>query len=294
MLEELSTLLTLAECRTMTRTANRLHISQSAVSKRIKKLESELKRVLVEPKGRNILLTPYAAKLLQRLRPLLSDLHLALAEELSDNMGMVSIAIQQVLLISWGAKVLADVGNALPEVKLEIASGLGRIPVEQVQSGEKMLAIAKGTAMLAPGLSAEQLAIEKMVLVPAGLKPFKLQRQKTLPLLLSENRGEGSHTTMKMLEKWSKTYGFKIEIAGIYQSSASLVQMAKAGFGCCITSSSLAAALGIRTEQLVQLPKPGLVIPVSVLGRASTFSRPVVRRVIELLREFAMAELAGF
>ncbi len=294
MLEELSTLLTLAECRTMTRTANRLHLSQSAVSKRITKLEAELNRTLVEPKGRNVVLSAYAESLLERIRPLLSELRLALAEEKSDATGSVTIVIQQVLLLPWGAKVLAEVSRALPNVKFDIASALGAVAIEQVQSGHRMLAICTGTAMLAPDLVAESLGKEKMVLIPSGLKPFNLKQQKTLPMLFGESRGEGMQAIMRMLGKWSKTYGFKLENAGTYQSHASVVQMARAGFGHCIASSALAATLGILPEQLVELPKPGISIPISVLGRASTFSRPVVRKVVEVLRDCVGKEMEKF
>jgi len=72
---------------------------------------------------------------------LLSELRLALAEEASDATGSVTIAIQQVLLLPWGAKVLAEVSRALPNVKFDIASALGAVAIEQVQSGHRMLAI---------------------------------------------------------------------------------------------------------------------------------------------------------
>ena len=56
----------------MTRAANRLHISQSAVSRRIKALENEVGRKLIEKSGRQAVFTQHGARLLERMRPLVA------------------------------------------------------------------------------------------------------------------------------------------------------------------------------------------------------------------------------
>ncbi len=285
MLEELTTLLALSEHGTMTRTASRLHISQSTVSKRIKTLEAALKKTLVEPKGRNVILSPYAEHLAARLRPLLIEMRHVLSEEASDVAGVVSLVIAQHLLVAWGAAVLAQVVKDLPKVKLEIASAAGLGAQEQVQAGERMLAIVRGTGEATPDLGAVLLAEEEAVIVPSGLKPFRLEKQKVVPLMFPEQVGETSGSIKRKLSRWGKKKGVHFEVHSSNLTTASpLLQMARAGFGDCIVSKSLAKTMGINTQQLIALPEREMTIPISILGRRSTLSRPVVQKVIEALK----------
>ena len=285
MLQELSALLALAEYKTMSRAASRMHLSQSAVSKRIKKLEAELKRRLVEPKGRNVILSPYAERLLFRVRPALADLRLAFSEEALEAAGLVSIIAGQYLLAAWGAQVIAKVVKALPDVQFDISSAFGHGAIEQVVAGEKMLALARGTGAAAPDLASEFLAEEKMVIIPSGIKPFRLKQQKIVRIMFVGRSGEATGIIQRKLTRLGPSWGVRFEFASKALSTMPLLQMARAGFGNCIVSYSLAHTMGIDKRQLVFLPDPGITIPVSILGRASTFSRPVVQKVIETLKK---------
>lgn len=69
LLEEIETLFALAEAKTMVRAASKLNITQSAVSKRISRLEETLGKKLIQPHGRNVNLTPEALSLIRRISP---------------------------------------------------------------------------------------------------------------------------------------------------------------------------------------------------------------------------------
>ena len=71
--------------------------------------EYDLGRKLVEPSGRNVSLTPYAAGLLQRAKPLYLQFKEALSEEVSEGTGELVVALSGALLLSWGAKVLKNI-----------------------------------------------------------------------------------------------------------------------------------------------------------------------------------------
>lgn len=82
-LMQLKYFLAVAESQHITKTAEKLHIAQPALSQAIGRLEKELGVPLFLHKGRNIVLTPYGKYLQQQLIPLLDTLN-RLPGELAD------------------------------------------------------------------------------------------------------------------------------------------------------------------------------------------------------------------
>src|SRR5262245_17615125 len=115
MLDALETLLMLSELGTMGRTATRLRVTQSAVSKRIDGLSAALGTPLLERVGRNVRLTPAALALAERTRPLLSELRGALAGEQLAGRGRLAVGVAESLLSSWAPAALQRVKRALPD-----------------------------------------------------------------------------------------------------------------------------------------------------------------------------------
>ncbi|MDP6037968.1 MAG: LysR family transcriptional regulator, partial [Candidatus Latescibacteria bacterium] len=91
MIANLEALTALSETGTMTRAATRLRITQSAVSKRIAALESDVGHKLIEPIGRRVRLTPSGVRLLEKTRPFLAALKDALADDVPTRGGRIVI-----------------------------------------------------------------------------------------------------------------------------------------------------------------------------------------------------------
>ncbi len=83
LLEGIETLLVLAEEGTMSRTGSHLYISQSAVSKRIAKLEATLGTKLIIPAGRLKTLTPDAHALIKNVGPSFNEIRGLIFEHLN-------------------------------------------------------------------------------------------------------------------------------------------------------------------------------------------------------------------
>src|SRR3712207_2288590 len=79
-LRQLRYLLTIAEESSFTRAAEKLFVSQSALSQQIKLLESELGVQLLDRSGRKVLLTPAGGALLRQTRRALNALDEATVE----------------------------------------------------------------------------------------------------------------------------------------------------------------------------------------------------------------------
>ena len=73
-LTQIKYFLEVAESQHITKSAQKLHIAQPALSQSIHRLEKELRVPLFVPKGRNIVLTEYGKYLRQKLEPVMSEL----------------------------------------------------------------------------------------------------------------------------------------------------------------------------------------------------------------------------
>ena len=134
MLAALETLIVLAELGTMQRTATRLRITQSAVSKRIATLEQDLGTSLVEPVGRRVRLTPRALSLCERAGPLLAELRGNLQPEARPTRRL-TIGVSESVLASFGPRLLRAALLEVPGLELDINTHRSPLAVDLVRSG---------------------------------------------------------------------------------------------------------------------------------------------------------------
>ncbi len=285
MFAHLEALIAFAEVGTMSAAALRLHISQSAVSKRISNLEHELGTKLVQRAGRNVELTPHAIALLERVRPLLEELQTALRTEAEENSGTLSIAVSTSVLLSWGASVLAKVRELNPQIELRLNSHTTSVALQRVRSGECVVAIVFGRGESMPDLSSLSLAEEPMVIVPSKLKRFAFLKTETVEVMANEQTSDTWTLTEQALKRGTEVWGTKVKPTKRIQTFNGIVQLARNGFGHGLVPRGVTDALGISRSKIIQFPDPGVRLPVSLVGRRSTLARPLVQRFYESLLE---------
>jgi DNA-binding transcriptional LysR family regulator len=275
MLEHIETLAVLAETGTMTRAATRLRMTQSAVSKRVAALERELGIALLEPVGRNVRLSAAALELVSRTRPLLAELESALRGHRDVARGRLVLGVSESILTSWGPLALAHVRRALPEVTLELHAHRSPVAIDGVRAGEFALALVAGQIPRGEPLWVETLAHEEMVIL--GL-PVRARLPFAAPLeLLSIERQSATWRALSPQLSLLRKAGVELHVRTELQSFAAVVQLARAGFGPALVPRPLALALGARAHELRALPAPGLVRPVSLVGRKSALGRAPVQ-----------------
>ncbi len=278
MLSNLEALVALAEEGTMGRAALKLHVTQSAVSKRIHALETELDYQLIEKTGRKVQLTPAAARMLERVRPLLVQLKEELAARQSEAGGKLSLAVSVSVLISGGAKALAAARAACPGLELVVSANHASVAIERVRSGECMLALVQGKSEIAADLHARLVAEQTMVIVPAGLKRFSFPKKGAVEVLGMADHTEAWKFIQRGFRSAQADWGFTLKRAATLESFAAITEMSRAGFGNGIVPLGVARALGVPRGKLVFFPRPGLRVPVSLVGRQSTLARPLVQK----------------
>ncbi len=285
MLDELDALFAVADFGTMTRAANHLRITQSAVSKRISSLTERVGSALVEPDGRRVRLTPTGDALVNRCRSTVSELRAAVAEPSAGGGGRIAVGVSESILASWGPRVLAAVGREVPDVSVEFAAHRSMMAIERVRAGEYHLALCAGAIRAVSDLSRRELVHEPIVLVGRS-QPPRPSKRKSLDVITIEP-GSASWQSMKPQLRRLRRAGYEFQVVRTVQAFAAVVQLSRAGFGLGLAPLGIARALGAKSARI---PRPGLTRTISVFARPRTLAQPAVARWVDSL---AVATAAG-
>ncbi len=108
---------------TLTEAADRLFLSQSALSHQIRQLEHKLGTPLWEKAGRRLRLTPAGDRLLEaarRVLPLLEQTERTLKAYAEGKQGVLRIGVECYPCYEWLTGVVSDFLTAMPEIDLDI------------------------------------------------------------------------------------------------------------------------------------------------------------------------------
>ncbi|MEO7390803.1 MAG: LysR family transcriptional regulator [Ramlibacter sp.] len=221
-----------ASLKSVTRAAEKLHLTQSAMSSRIAGLEEELGVLLLDRRDKQFRLTvagsrffTYAQRLLELQREIKSEMGSGAQLAVSMRIG----AIESVLhswLIPWIEKLRAD----HPGLELELTVETTPILVEQVRRGTQDLVFA---ALPASADGVRSRALPPMELVFVGNTDLHRKRRYTLRELaelelLTFQRGSYPHVTLVDLLRQSGVEPRRIHTIS---SISAMVQLVQGGFG---------------------------------------------------------------
>lgn len=128
--------------------AQRLHVSQSSLSKRIGELETVLGKPLFDRSGHRSVLTHAGETLLPVARRLLraaEDCRGAIGDAAAVR-GVCRFGVGELAALSWLPRFVARARTVFPELVLEPHVDLGRALEERVESGELDFAVVAGTS----------------------------------------------------------------------------------------------------------------------------------------------------
>ena len=142
----------LADCRHFTRAAERCHLSQSAFSAVIRKLETALGARLVERDTRNVTLTVEGEMFVEVARGLLADMAAAfgnMSDYVARRKGRVAIAALPSLAAHGLPAVIAEYRASYPGIKVQLHDALSDQCLNLLRQGKVDLAITAPSARLA-------------------------------------------------------------------------------------------------------------------------------------------------
>jgi DNA-binding transcriptional LysR family regulator len=267
----------LAETGSMRAAGTKLHVSQSAVSKRIASLEAELDKQLIERRGRRAYLTPDGERLLERVQPLLSELRAALSEDAIEARGRIVIGVSESILSSWGARLFSRTIERIPGVEIELHAQRSPIAIDRVRGGEYALALIAQSGGT-PDLVVDTVVHEPMVIVPSGLERFRFPRRGMVDVLTLDTHSE----TWRSIAVRARA--LRIRQVRTVENAFAAAAMAREGLGHGLVPLGVVDALGVPRDRIVHPPKGGLARPIALVARKSTFARPSIKLFVERMR----------
>ena len=143
-LRHLETLLALAECGSLSKAAERLYLTQSALSHQLKALEAHFGSGIVEKSARPLRFTAIGQRLLLLAREVLPQVAEAgrdIARLAQGHGGPLRVAVQCHNCFDWLMPAMDAYRSLWPEVELDIVSGFVVDPLPLLERSEAELAV---------------------------------------------------------------------------------------------------------------------------------------------------------
>ncbi len=140
----METLLALAECGSLSKAAERLCLTQSALSHQLRALESHYGAALVEKNIRPLRFTAIGQRLLTLARqvlPLVAEAGRDVARLAQGHAGPLRVTVQCHNCFDWLMPAMDSYRSLWPEVELDIISGFVVDPLPLLERGEAELAV---------------------------------------------------------------------------------------------------------------------------------------------------------
>jgi DNA-binding transcriptional LysR family regulator len=296
-LRQLEYFVAVAREANFTRTAERVHVSQSGISAQIRQLERELGQTLFDRAGRTVHLTEVGAAVLpyaQAALDAVANARLAVDQLAGLVHGHVSVGMVSGCALSVVPELLAEFHDLYPGIDIALTEADSDRLVKRLQNGQLDLALigsASGDAV--PGL--ETAIVVDDALVAAVRSDDPLSARKTIAVdglrdlpLISLPRGTGLRAA---LDTGCANAGFEPRIAFEASALAMVAQLAGMGLGVAILPASTAGSLQPALHVL-QISRPQLRSRLEIAWDRATATKPAARVLIEHTRTF-MRRLAA-
>ena len=188
-LRDLDILLAVVETGSMGKAANRLNISQPAVSKAIVELENAVGVRLVDRGRRGVIPTPYGVALAKRSLAIFNDLRQGLQdiEFLADpTKGDIRIGTTEPVAAALVSPAIDRLSRKHPRISVHIVAGDTATLYKNLIERNIELAVCRMIGELPDELAAEVLFYDTFVVMTAAKNPLTRRRKLTLAELRNE------------------------------------------------------------------------------------------------------------
>jgi LysR family transcriptional regulator for metE and metH len=290
---DLSLVRAIADSGSVTRAATGLHLSQSALSHRLRSVESRLGTPLFLRLGKRMVLTPAGERVLASARRVLDDLGRA-EDELrvlaSDGGGVLRLCTQCYTGYHWLPPLLRAFLAKHPRVEVQIAVDATSRPVDALLAGEIDLAVLTASVD-DPRLLVRPLFEDEMLAVVTPSHPLAARGHIEPADLAAEHL-----IVYKTERRDSYVFSRILDPAGIEPARVSkvplteaILEMVKAGLGVAVMARwAIAPALESGAVRALRISRRGEIRRWSA---ATLRDRPEPRwqaDFVELLRERAL------
>ncbi|MBO9131908.1 LysR family transcriptional regulator [Rhizobium sp. B230/85] len=257
--EQLAIFVAVAEREHLTRAAQVIRLTPSAVSASIKNLEAFYGVELFHRVGRRIELTQTGRVFLNEARATLARVRAAelmLSELGGLQRGQLNLYASQTIASYWLPPVMMRFHQAYPGIDLSLTIGNTRTVADAVIAGEAELGLVEGE-IDAPELSSAVVASDALSVVVAPDHPWADGRALSAANLVADSlwvmREKGSGTR-SAFEEAMRGFGIvpqDMQVALVFPSNEAVLSAVQAG-ACAAAISSVSASLYLQQGLLVK------------------------------------------
>ena len=264
-IKHLRTLVAIADAKTFSAAAERVHVTHAAVSQQMRTREADLGVALFDRSTRTPELTPVARQVVARARQILHDYDTLIPSVMSDGgmRGTFSLGAMPTTLTGLAPLAMRVLKDKYPEIGLQIRPALTRALLLEVERGTLDAAIVSRPHLMPEGVTFRELAQEPMHLI-TGLGETEgdpLRLLKTRPFIrFNRNAVVGS-----VIDDWILSRRIRVSETMELDSLEAITSMVHENLGVSIVPRLAVRPHGAPKVQEVSL---GDAAPVRVLGLA--------------------------
>lgn len=290
-IRQLKAFLAIAEARTFTAAAHRIHYTQAALSMQIKQLEKEVGIPLFVRMPRRVVLTEAGEKLIERAHLILREHDAALAElsELAGSehgrirLGSASVSVSADSLPT----ILKKLRRGHPHVEVTVTSGTSEELVRKILAGELDMAFVS-LPVQARNIETEMLSQDQLVAIASPRHPLAKQKVISAFALAGEKLilGERGGNTRRLIDEFFAEAGLRPTVAMEFSRQQAIRNMVAADMGVGIVPLS-AARDDVERGRLVRWWIEGARInwEMGVARLSGGYLSPVCQSFLDLCRE---------
>lgn len=228
----------LAESLHFGRASEASHVSPSALSRSIQRLEEEMGTTLFERNNRSVSLTRAGKLFLAYARDSLGEwdaIRNTLMEEAGELHGEVSMYCSVTASYSFLFEILTRFRQNNPRIEIKLHTGDPEDAIARVRSGDEDIAIGARPRQLPAGLAFKRIAVSPLVFIAANKTelpaetssiPFDGNAWAASPMILPE-RG----LARRRVDQWFRALGLPANIYAQVAGNEAIVSMVSLGFG---------------------------------------------------------------
>lgn len=235
-IRQLRAFVAIAELGTFTAGAQRVHVTQAAISMQIRQLENELGAKLFIRAPRRVMLTEAGEQLLERARQILRD-HDAAIDEIAElagaergrlRIGSASAMVATDVL----PKLLKEIRKLHPGAETTVGSGTSEALVQQILAGELDVAFVS-LPVEARGINTERLIQDQLVAVASPRHRLAKQRTISAYTLAGEKLilGERGGNTRRLIDLFFAQAGVTLNVSMELSRQAAIRRMVEEDMG---------------------------------------------------------------
>jgi len=174
-LRHLELMKTVDEEGSLTRAAEKLYLSQSALSHQLKELETQLDAPVFHRMNKKLVLTPVGKVVLKSAKRILKEVKKAeweIKRQISGDTGSIRIATECYTCYHWLPRMLKGFNRDFPLVEIEIFPEATRKPVAELLKGKLDVAITSQVPNN-PKLQFKELFTDELVAVVSNDHPWR-------------------------------------------------------------------------------------------------------------------------